>query len=128
MFPLYLGGVVMTNHKIRGLELPGGKMEEGEIPVQAAIRETFEETGAVLEEIKWIGQYQVYQRNGEGLLIKSIYLGQVEYFMPLPPDSEALGYEIFHDKPQVEEPKFSFIVKDDVFQYLWKKVMEKGNE
>ena len=40
--------VVLANIKGRGYCIPSGKIEEGEQPVAAMIREAYEETGAIL--------------------------------------------------------------------------------
>ena len=42
---------LLTKHKIRGWEFPGGKKEEGETLEEAAIREVEEETGARSQNI-----------------------------------------------------------------------------
>lgn len=50
-----------SSDKLRGLlEFPGGKVEEGENPEQAAKREVLEETGVTIPETKIVrfGQYQ----------------------------------------------------------------------
>ena len=43
--------------------LPGGNIEDGESPGQAAIRETFEETGYQIEIDKFVGKYYRPQLN-----------------------------------------------------------------
>jgi len=50
---------LLTKHKERGLEFPGGKVEHGETAEQGAIREITEETGGVVDHIHYIGQYYV---------------------------------------------------------------------
>jgi 8-oxo-dGTP diphosphatase len=42
---------LLTHHKTRGLEFPGGKMETGESLEDTAYREVYEETGALISEL-----------------------------------------------------------------------------
>jgi len=53
--------------------LPGGNIEVGESPGQAAIRETFEETGYQIEIDKFVGKYYRPQLND----VRFIYQGWV---------------------------------------------------
>lgn len=45
---------LMVEHKERGWELPGGKLEAGEGPVHCALREFREETGHLLSSPKFV--------------------------------------------------------------------------
>lgn len=48
VFPVYNGKVLLIKHKKLNLWLPpGGKLDEGETPLQGARRELYEETGLV---------------------------------------------------------------------------------
>src|SRR5699024_4797011 len=50
---------LLTSHKDRGLEFPGGKVERGETAEEAAVREVKEETGGIVGRLSYIGQYLV---------------------------------------------------------------------
>lgn len=105
---------LLTKHKDRGLEFPGGKVEKGEIAEQAAIREVMEETGGTVDVIRYIGQYLVV---GKGdTIIKNVYvarinalIGQDTYYET---DGPVLLDEIPHDVKH--NHLFSFIMKDSV--------------
>lgn len=38
--------------------LPGGRVEQGESPIQAALREMKEETGLSVEQLRYVSKYQ----------------------------------------------------------------------
>lgn len=50
------GNVVVVVHRDRKVALPGGKIENGEDPKTAAIREVLEETGIVIYDMRLIHQ------------------------------------------------------------------------
>ena len=55
---------LMVRHKDRtSFEIPGGHIEAGELPDQAARRELFEETGASKFTLTPIGDYSVTREN-----------------------------------------------------------------
>ncbi|WP_134684556.1 NUDIX domain-containing protein [Brevibacillus migulae] len=113
--PLWQGKIVFTHHKIRGIELPGGKIERGETALAAAVRELHEETGASLKSIALIGQY-VLQMDGVSI-VKSIYAGEVEELLPLPAETDTHGAILFDELPDVQnDPRFSPYMKDAVFE------------
>ena len=84
---LMLGGVggdavLCVHHRVRGWELPGGKVEEGEEEVTAAIREVAEEAGVRIQPLQLtrIAQYQLTE-DGEGggePHVKSVFMGEMD--------------------------------------------------
>ncbi|OKP94393.1 NUDIX hydrolase [Paenibacillus sp. P46E] len=56
----------------RGWEMPGGQVEEGESLIQAAIRETKEESGIDIEIIKFCGIFQ----NIENSICNTLFLAK----------------------------------------------------
>ncbi len=113
LFPFYDNGIVMTKHP-RGLELPGGKIEQGELAIQAAIREMWEETGGILSGLMEIGQYSINQV-GDRTIVKAIYWAKVSHFVPQPSGYETNGYELVPTSVNVQQVQFSPFVKDAVF-------------
>ena len=67
---------LLTRHKERGWEFPGGKREPGETLEVAALREVEEETGAKLKNLQFIGEYEVTYENNS--FVKAIFSGEVE--------------------------------------------------
>src|SRR5699024_8720354 len=62
---------LLTKHKERGYEFPGGKEEHGETAKEDAIRELMEETGALLKEITYLPLYYVVGKSDS--VIKNVY-------------------------------------------------------
>lgn len=112
----YQGKWSLTEHEDRGYEFPGGKVEPNEEADQAAIREIHEETGAVVRELTYIGQYQVLGR--EKVIVKNIYFADIERLVKQDTYFETKGPVLFADLPRsiAKNKNFSFIMKDDVLR------------
>ena len=112
IFPFWQGKLLFTRHRVRGIELPGGKVEPQESSIAAALRETFEETGAVLDGIERIGQYTV---NGEWS--KDIYVARVLSCSQSPTGTDVSETVVFEEIPThvKGDPRFSRLLYDDVY-------------
>ena len=105
---------LLTKHKERGLEFPGGKVEHGETAEQGAIREITEETGGVVDHIHYIGQYYVAGKKEH--VIKNVYFATIKKLVEQPTYFETEGPVLLKEIPENVKHNhlFSFIMKDDV--------------
>ncbi|MDP4172268.1 MAG: nucleoside triphosphatase YtkD, partial [Bacillota bacterium] len=112
---------LLTNHKQRGFEFPGGKREYGETLEDAARREVQEETGASLSELVKLGEYRVTFE--EQAFVKAIFFAQVEQLETKAGYLETNGPvfvkgDLLHLRFQDD---YSFIMKDGVIEACLKK-------
>lgn len=90
----YHGKWIFCRHKERFTwEIPGGHIEPGETPFEAARRELYEETGALDADIHIVGAYELYDR---GLLC----FAEVEQLGPIPAGSEIAQIQLFDTPPE----------------------------
>jgi 8-oxo-dGTP diphosphatase len=113
---------VLTNHKKRGLEFPGGKMEAGETLEEAARREVYEETGAVLSELLRLGEYRVEDQSGN--FVKAVFWGRVNHIDKKTDYHETRGPAIIKGDILMLRfgAEYSFIMKDEVIAECFKKM------
>lgn len=107
---------LLTKHKLRGLEFPGGKVEAGEVLEDAARREVYEETGASLKELHFIGEYEV--DNGSDSFVKTLFLGEVEGIEKNEHYYETAGPVFIKNDLLAQRfgEEYSFIMKDKVIE------------
>jgi 8-oxo-dGTP diphosphatase len=123
VFPFYEGKLVFTIHTRRGIELPGGKVEPGEVSMAAAVREMYEETGCTLSSIERIGQYVM-----DGTMVKDIFAARVEKKWTEQRAGSVGGMVMFDEIPQNVKgnPAFSRFLYDDVYPLTLEVLRQKG--
>jgi len=109
MLSKYEGKWLLTEHPTRGVEFPGGKVEEGESLEEAAAREVLEETGAVMGNFEWLATYYV---QCEKPFAKAVFYGQVEKFEAGFEKRETNGAVFLTDEELVAHKNLSFYMKD----------------
>lgn len=118
---------LLTKHKTRGWEFPGGKKEEGETLEEAAIREVEEETGASLKFLHFIGEYEV--TNAKETFVKRVYYADVESLEEKSQFFETdgpvlIGGDLLSLRTQ---DQYSFIMKDSVMEKVLENVVSRRN-
>ena len=121
VFAFWQGRLLMTRHKRRGWEIPGGTREPGEFAVQTAVREVYEETGGEVGSLEAVGQY-VIESPGAPTLVKTIYVAKLAALHDLPDGFETEAVRLFapDEVPTPEQVRasaeYSPILKDDVYR------------
>jgi len=107
VLPMFEDGTVLMVRQYRYpmerslLELPAGKLEKGEDPLQCAVRELSEETGCTAEEFVYLGE--IYPSPGYCKEILYIYLARgLKNGKPHPDKDEFLSVEKYDIRELVE--------------------------
>lgn len=110
----YRGKWLLTEHKERGLEFPGGKVEEEETASEAAVREVKEETGGIVDQLRYVGQYFVKGKGGT--IIKNVYFAEVLQLREEAHYFETNGPVLLEQLPEAlpRQKEYSFMMKDKV--------------
>ena len=108
---------LLTKHPTRGIEFPGGKVEDGETAETAAIREVLEETGGVVKTLEYIAQYNVTGKNDT--VIKNVYFAHIGQLTDIYKEYETLGPLFMKNLPKnlSKQKNYSFMMKDEVLMH-----------
>ncbi|HLS65464.1 MAG TPA: nucleoside triphosphatase YtkD [Pseudogracilibacillus sp.] len=111
---MFAGKWLLTDHKTRGLEFPGGKVEAGETAAEAARREVLEETGGVVDTMHYVAQYHVAGKHKT--IIKNVYFATIQSLEEQETYYETHGPVLLREIPDDVRmnKRFSFMMKDDV--------------
>lgn len=115
---------LLTHHKTRGLEFPGGKVEKGETAMEAAVREVKEETGGEVDCLLYLGQYYVDGKADQ--IVKNLYLADVSQLIEQETYFETHGPVLVKHLPKEmkTDERYSFIMKDEVVALALKFIEE----
>ena len=84
-----------------------GKVESGETPLDAVLRELYEETGAVAEKCIYIAQYKV-NTNDHSTFLKDVFFIEVSHFIETSTYYETNGPCLFENVSNIPTDKQSF--------------------
>ncbi len=90
VFALSAHRFVVAHIAGRGWCIPGGRLEPGETPEQAAHREAQEEAGVTLGPLRLLGHFLRTEPNGDRIAVPA-YVADVMQFAGLPPVTESQG-------------------------------------
>ncbi|WP_335871351.1 RNA deprotection pyrophosphohydrolase [Bacillus sp. 2205SS5-2] len=116
---------LLTIHKKRGLEFPGGKVEKGESIEEAARREVFEETGGIIQDLVPLGEYLVHDKDTP--FVKRVFYADIVRLEHKDSYLETKGPVLISGDilDQVQKSEFSFIMKDQLLPLVLSVLAQK---
>lgn len=114
---------LVTEDYSRGIEFPGGKVEKGETLEEAVVRETWEETGIVVEMPQYLGEFVVFsERPFCKAVYMSTYVGKKE--RPLIFEKETSGAQWMTSEELATQSNMSVHMTIDAMRDVIEKVKE----
>jgi 8-oxo-dGTP diphosphatase len=119
VFPFYGDKVVLADIATRGWCIPSGHVEPGESFEEAVRREAFEEAGATLDRVAFIGYFVLTRRDTGAVRHAPTFIGEVQGLAAVPPGTESRGMQMVN----VEDVAGLYFAWDDllaaVFTYAY---------
>lgn len=116
----YKGKWLLTEHRERGLEFPGGKVEAGESLIEAAKREVYEETGGICDQLDWFAEYHVQSSSP---FSKTVFIARISKIVDITL-METKG-AILMDRLELDQ-SYSFLMRDEGMKEIIKQVKLDG--
>lgn len=124
--PNFYGKYLLTQHKKRGIEFPGGKKEPGESSELAVKRELYEETGATINHLVYIAQYTVYHTTGEKWFTKDVFFVDVMDINEKSDYLETNGPVLCDDLNAISDDEKSYLLEDEAILLCVERVKALG--
>ena len=112
---------LLTKHPTRGIEFPGGKVEDQETLIDAAKRETYEETGARISNVEWVAEYIVHDVKP---FCKTVFRAKIDTIEDTFEVHETEGPIWFTLQEFFQSKELSFHMKDDGMRKILERVAE----
>lgn len=111
-----------TQHSSRGIEFPGGKVEEGETLEEAAKREVWEECCVKIKHIQFFAKYQV---QADVPFVKTVFIAEVEEEASFDTLHETLGRQWLSLRDIEHHPSTSFYMQDHGMDEMMRTLKER---
>lgn len=110
---------LLTKHLVRGIEFPGGKVEDKETLEEAAIREVLEETNVEITDMEWFAEYMVLDENP---FCKAVFIANVGDIHDESTEFETDGARWLSTSELQNSENLSFHMQDQGMQAMLEKV------